>query len=133
MLANFHKPSLKNIISFDMTKLWEKIISPLNNEVFELTYKQIKESLILMQMQHYIQSRFWWHWNFNLPKDCLFKHFSVKLSIKRHDLYGIDTFENRSRLCIEVVESIRNVIDIYAPEGFIFGFRATPEETYGPN
>ncbi len=62
----------------------------------------------------------------------LIQTFFSSIVNKRNDEYSSKTFENRSRLCLEIVEEIRKVIDEYANKDFVFGFRATPEETYGP-
>lgn len=111
---------------------YEKNHFPFEHEVFELTYKQINEIIesYANATLRAIKAGFDGV-EISMAQRLLIQTFFSKIVNKRHDLYGIDTFENRSRLCIEVVESIRNVIEIHAPEGFIFGFRATPEETYG--
>ncbi|MCS4536931.1 NADH-dependent flavin oxidoreductase [Mycoplasma sp. CSL7475-4] len=67
----------------------------------------------------------------SMAQRLLIQTFFSKIVNKRKDIYSAENFENRSRLALEIVSSIRDVIDKYAPKDFIFGFRATPEETYG--
>ena len=57
--------------------------------------------------------------------------FFSTVSNKRHDEYGVDSLENRARFILEVFETVYEVIKNEAPENFILGYRATPEETRG--
>ena len=57
--------------------------------------------------------------------------FFSTVSNKRHDKYGVDSLENRARFILEVFEAVYEVIKDEAPEDFILGYRATPEETRG--
>ena len=57
--------------------------------------------------------------------------FFSTVSNKRHDEYGVDSLENRARFILEVFEAVYEVIKNEAPEDFILGYRATPEETRG--
>lgn len=61
----------------------------------------------------------------------LLQTFFSTFSNHRHDEYGVDTLENRARFGLEVMQAVQRVIDKEAPEGFILGYRATPEETRG--
>jgi len=61
----------------------------------------------------------------------LLQTFFSTFSNERHDEYGVDTLENRSRFILEVFEDVYKVIKKEAPKDFIFGYRATPEETRG--
>jgi len=61
----------------------------------------------------------------------LLQTFFSTFSNERHDEYGVDTLENRSRFILEVFEEVYEVIKKEAPADFIFGYRATPEETRG--
>ncbi|WP_087971600.1 NADH-dependent flavin oxidoreductase [Oceanobacillus rekensis] len=61
----------------------------------------------------------------------LIQTFLSTYSNQRDDEYGAQNIENRSRFGIEVMEAVQKVIDEEAPDGFIFGFRGTPEETRG--
>ena len=61
----------------------------------------------------------------------LLQTFFSTFSNERHDKYGVDTLENRSRFILEVFEDVYEVIKKEAPKDFIFGYRATPEETRG--
>ena len=56
---------------------------------------------------------------------------SSTFSNQRHDQYGVDSLENRARFGLEVMQAVQKVIDEEAPSDFIFGYRATPEETRG--
>lgn len=61
----------------------------------------------------------------------LIQTFFSKFSNQRHDQYGVDSLENRARFGLEVMQAVQKVIDEEAPSDFIFGYRATPEETRG--
>ncbi|WP_344704090.1 NADH-dependent flavin oxidoreductase [Salinicoccus jeotgali] len=61
----------------------------------------------------------------------LIQTFLSTFSNKREDEYGADTLDNRIRFGIEVLEAVQQVIDAEAPDGFILGYRGTPEETRG--
>lgn len=61
----------------------------------------------------------------------LIQTFFSTFSNKRDDEYGVNSLDDRARFGIEVMEAVQKVIDEEAREDFIFGFRATPEETRG--
>lgn len=61
----------------------------------------------------------------------LIQTFFSKFSNERDDAYGNDSLENRSRFGLEVYEAVADVVKKHAPEGFMLGFRGTPEETRG--
>lgn len=61
----------------------------------------------------------------------LIQTFFSTFSNQRQDAYGCQDLASRSRFGLEVLEKVQQVIDRYAPPGFILGFRATPEETRG--
>lgn len=61
----------------------------------------------------------------------LIQTFLSTFSNERDDEYGPQTFENRSRFAMEVLEAVQQVIDQEAPADFILGYRGTPEETRG--
>ncbi|WP_156011080.1 NADH-dependent flavin oxidoreductase [Streptococcus ruminantium] len=61
----------------------------------------------------------------------LIQTFFSTFSNQRKDQYGCQSLDNRSRLGLEVLKRVQEVIDEYAPKEFILGFRATPEETRG--
>lgn len=61
----------------------------------------------------------------------LIQTFFSTFSNQRDDEYGIGSLEDRMRLGIEVLSAVQKVIDEEAPEGFILGYRGTPEETRG--
>lgn len=67
----------------------------------------------------------------SMAQRLLIQTFFSTFSNERDDEYGVQTFENRARFCIEVMEAVQEVIHQEAPAHFIFGFRATPEETRG--
>lgn len=61
----------------------------------------------------------------------LIQTFLSTFSNEREDKYGANTIEDRMRFGLEVLAAVQQVIDEEAPEDFIFGYRATPEETRG--
>ncbi len=61
----------------------------------------------------------------------LIQTFFSTFSNEREDEYGSGSLENRMRFGLEVLEAVQKVIDEEAPEGFILGYRGTPEETRG--
>lgn len=61
----------------------------------------------------------------------LMQTFFSPYSNQRTDEYGSQTLENRARFGLEVFKEVQKVINEEAPEGFILGFRGTPEETRG--
>lgn len=61
----------------------------------------------------------------------LIQTFLSTFSNERDDEYGTGNIDDRSRFGVEVMEAVQKVIDENAPKDFIFGFRATPEETRG--
>lgn len=61
----------------------------------------------------------------------LIQTFFSTFSNERDDEYGPQSLENRARFGIEVMEAVQKVINEEAPDDFILGFRATPEETRG--
>lgn len=67
----------------------------------------------------------------SIAQRLLLQTFFSTFSNERTDQYGATSLENRSRFCLEVMEAVQKVINQEAPENFIFGFRATPEETRG--
>ncbi|MBJ8325377.1 NADH-dependent flavin oxidoreductase [Streptococcus pacificus] len=61
----------------------------------------------------------------------LIQTFFSTFSNEREDEYGYKTLESRSKLGLEVLKAVQEVIEKEAPADFILGFRATPEETRG--
>lgn len=61
----------------------------------------------------------------------LIQTFLSTFSNNREDEYGAGSLENRMRFGLEVLEAVQKVIREEAPEGFILGYRGTPEETRG--
>lgn len=61
----------------------------------------------------------------------LIQTFLSTFSNHRSDEYGSGSLENRIRFGVEVMQAVQKVIDEEAPEGFILGYRGTPEETRG--
>ncbi|WP_029608952.1 NADH-dependent flavin oxidoreductase [Mycoplasma simbae] len=111
---------------------YEKNFYPFEHEVFELNKAQIKQIV-----QDYADATLraikagFDGIEISMAQRLLIQTFFSRVVNKRKDEYSVETFENKSRLCLEVVEAIRKTIDKYANKDFIFGFRATPEETYG--
>lgn len=111
---------------------YEHNFYPFEHEVFELTKEQIKQII-----EDYgnatiraIKAGFDGV-EISMAQRLLIQTFFSKIVNKRNDEYSSETFENRSRLAREILTKIRSTIDEYAPKDFMFGFRATPEETYG--
>lgn len=67
----------------------------------------------------------------SIAQRLLIQTFLSTFSNQRTDEYGSQTLENRARFGLEVMKAVQEVIDKEAPEDFILGFRATPEETRG--
>ncbi len=67
----------------------------------------------------------------SIAQRLLIQTFFSTFSNERTDQYGRNTLENRARFGLEVMEAVQKVIDKEAPDDFIFGYRATPEETRG--
>lgn len=61
----------------------------------------------------------------------LIQTFFSTFSNQREDEYGPQSIENRSRFGVEVFQEVQSIIDQYADDTFILGFRGTPEETRG--
>lgn len=61
----------------------------------------------------------------------LMQTFFSPYSNQRTDEYGPQSLENRARFGLEVFKEVQKVINEEAPEGFILGFRGTPEEARG--
>lgn len=61
----------------------------------------------------------------------LIQAFFSTVSNHRDDEYGPQNLENRSRFGLEVMEEVGRVIDEEAPEGFVLGYRVSPEESAG--
>ncbi len=62
----------------------------------------------------------------------LHQQFFSKFSNKRTDKWG-GSLENRMRFAIEVTRVVTETIKEHAPEGFIVGYRISPEEIHGSN
>ncbi|MDV5975967.1 UNVERIFIED_CONTAM: NADH-dependent flavin oxidoreductase [Streptococcus canis] len=63
----------------------------------------------------------------------LIQSFFSTFSNQRTDSYGGQSLASRAKLTLEVLQAVHRVIKQETPDGFIFGFRATPEETRGHN
>jgi 2,4-dienoyl-CoA reductase-like NADH-dependent reductase (Old Yellow Enzyme family) len=61
----------------------------------------------------------------------LIQTFFSTFSNQREDEYGVKSLDDRARFGVEVMQAVQQVIREEAPQDFIFGFRATPEETRG--
>ncbi|WP_391591790.1 Lipoylation-related NADH-dependent flavin oxidoreductase [[Mycoplasma] cavipharyngis] len=59
----------------------------------------------------------------------LMQEFFSVFSNQRTDQWGSQNLVNRARFSLAVFEAVQKVIDQYAPKDFIFGYRATAEET----
>ena len=106
--------------------------SPIKHEVLEMSQEKIQE--VIQQYadatSRAIQAGFDGV-EISIAQRLLLQTFLSTFSNQRHDKYGVDSLENRTRFCLEVMSAVQQVIDEEAPEGFILGYRATPEETRG--
>ncbi|MBG9983126.1 NADH-dependent oxidoreductase [Aerococcaceae bacterium DSM 111020] len=60
------------------------------------------------------------------------QQFFSKFSNKRTDKWG-GSLENRMRFAVEDTRAVTDTIKEHAPEGFIVGYRISPEEIHGSN
>nr|WP_318034345.1 hypothetical protein [Mycoplasmopsis agalactiae] len=129
--GKFSKASLKKY-GYLYGPSYEKNHIPVEHEVFELSISQIKQIVkdYASATKRAVAAGFDGI-EISMAQRLLIQTFFSSIVNKRNDEYSANSFENRSRLCLEIVEEIRKVIDQYADENFLFGFRATPEETYG--
>ncbi|MCE6114890.1 NADH-dependent flavin oxidoreductase [Mycoplasmopsis agalactiae] len=129
--GKFSKASLKKY-GYLYGPSYEKNHIPVEHEVFELSISQIKQIVkdYASATKRAIAAGFDGI-EISMAQRLLIQTFFSSIVNKRNDEYSANSFENRSRLCLEIVKEIRKVIDQYADENFLFGFRATPEETYG--
>lgn len=106
--------------------------SPIPHEVHALTIDQLK--IIVQQYaaatRRAIQAGFDGV-EVSSAQRLLIQTFFSTFSNERQDEYGVQSLEQRARFGLEVLQAVQTVIDQEAPEDFIFGFRATPEETRG--
>lgn len=106
--------------------------SPIKHEVLEMSVSKIHE--VIQQYadatSRAIQAGFDGV-EISIAQRLLIQTFFSTFSNERTDQYGRDTLENRARFGLEVMEAVQKVIDKEAPDDFIFGYRATPEETRG--
>ncbi|QJG67281.1 NADH-dependent flavin oxidoreductase [Mycoplasma phocoenae] len=111
---------------------YEHLHTPIEHDVFELSIEQIKQIVTDYGKAtiRAIKAGFDGV-EISMAQRLLLQTFISKLVNKRTDEYGCQSLENRSRLLLEVITEIQRVIDDYADDNFIFGFRATPEETVG--
>ncbi|WP_434328382.1 NADH-dependent flavin oxidoreductase [Mycoplasma capricolum subsp. capricolum] len=129
--GKFSKTSLKKY-GYLYGPSYEKNHTPIEHEVLELPKEKIKQ--IIQDYKDATLRVIKAGFNgieISMAQRLLIQTFFSQIINKRTDEYSATNFKNRSRFCLEVVKAIREVIDKYAPKNFIFGFRATPEETYG--
>lgn len=109
-----------------------KLQSPFPHEVKELTVEEIHGIIedYRRAAQIAIESGFD-GLEISSAQRLLIQTFFSTFSNERKDQYGCQTLEDRSRIGMEVLTAVREVIDELANEDFILGFRATPEETRG--
>lgn len=106
--------------------------TPFPHEVRELTEDQIEEIIesYVAATRRTIQAGFAGV-EISSAQRLLIQTFFSTFSNQRRDAYGCQTLETRARLTLEIFRRVQAVIDTEAPDGFILGFRATPEETRG--
>ncbi|MFA9493853.1 NADH-dependent flavin oxidoreductase [Streptococcus sp. E17BB] len=109
-----------------------KLKTPFPHEVRELTEDQI-EAIIesyVAATRRTIRAGFAGV-EISSAQRLLIQTFFSTFSNQRRDAYGCQTLETRARLTLEIFRRVQAVVDAEAPDGFILGFRATPEETRG--
>ncbi|MGT2894966.1 NADH-dependent flavin oxidoreductase [Streptococcus entericus] len=106
--------------------------TPFPHEVRELTEDQIEEIIesYVAATRRTIQAGFAGV-EISSAQRLLIQTFFSTFSNQRRDVYGCQTLETRAHLTLEIFRRVQAVIDTEAPDGFILGFRATPEETRG--
>ena len=106
--------------------------SPFPHEVKELTVEEIHGIIedYRRAAQIAIQSGFD-GLEISSAQRLLIQTFFSTFSNERTDEYSCKTLEDRSRIGMEVLMAVQEVINEYASDDFILGFRATPEETRG--
>ena len=62
----------------------------------------------------------------------LIQQFFSKYSNRRNDKWG-GSLENRMRFPLRVVEEVKTVVEAYADDDFIIGYRISPEEIHDEN
>ncbi|QJR44269.1 NADH-dependent flavin oxidoreductase [Mycoplasma miroungirhinis] len=129
--GKFSKASL-NKYGYTYGPSYEKHHWPFEHEVFEMSKEQIKDVVLAYQKAtlRAIKAGFDGV-EISMAQKLLIQTFFSQIINKRSDEYSSQNFENRCRLALEIVKAIRQTINENAPQDFIFGFRATPEETYG--
>lgn len=106
--------------------------TPIKHTVMEMSQAKIKEVIAnyAKSTQRAIQAGFSGV-EISGAQRLLIQTFFSTFSNERDDKYGAGSLENRMRFGLEVLEAVQKVIDEEAPEGFILGYRGTPEETRG--
>lgn len=106
--------------------------TPFPHQVRELTLEQIEELIesYVAATRRTIRAGFAGV-EISSAQRLLIQTFFSTHSNQRTDAYGGQSLENRARLTLEIFRRVQAVIDAEAPDGFILGFRATPEETRG--
>ena len=109
-----------------------KLHLPFEHEVEELSHEMIDEIKVKYQdaTRRAIRAGFAGI-EISTAQKLMLQTFFSTVSNKRHDEYGVDSLENRARFILEVFDAVYEVIKNEAPEDFILGYRATPEETRG--
>lgn len=129
--GKFSKATLKKY-KYVYGPSYEKLNSPFEHEVKELSVAQIKQIVEDYGKATYRAIKAGFNGiEISMAQRLLLQTFISKIINKRQDEYGCQSFESRTKLLFEVVAKIQEVINKYAPKDFIFGFRATPEETVG--
>ncbi|WP_067142500.1 NADH-dependent flavin oxidoreductase [Oceanivirga salmonicida] len=109
-----------------------KLNFPINHEVKKLTVKQI-ENLVKAYENATIRAikAGFDGIEISSAQRLLIQTFFSKFSNERLDEYGCKTLKSRSKFALDILKAVQKVINENAPKNFIFGFRATPEETRG--
>ncbi|MGT2934753.1 NADH-dependent flavin oxidoreductase [Streptococcus castoreus] len=106
--------------------------SPKPHEVKSLTCQQIEELVeaYAQATRRAIQAGFDGV-EVSSAQRLLIQTFFSTFSNQRRDNYGGQSLTSRSRFGLDILKAVQDVINQEAPDQFIFGFRATPEETRG--
>ncbi|WP_033160994.1 oxidoreductase [[Mycoplasma] collis] len=106
-----------------------KLNFPYEHQVYELTKKEIKKTILDYQKATIIAIEAGFDGiEISSAQRLLPQAFFSKNENKRNDEYGNQNLENRSRFTLEIFEAIKKTIDQKAKKDFILGYRATPEE-----
>lgn len=109
--------SLNSPIKHDVIEMSQEKITSVVNQYAEATSRAIQAGFDGVEI--------------SAAQRLLIQTFFSTFSNQRTDQYGSQNLKNRARIGIEILKAVQQVINDEAPEDFILGYRATPEETRG--